>query len=202
MDNNLIMDSPKEENRYDLMESIANSTVPSQTVADLVEKDKTVNQMKLFVLSEAKRELSRVIKLMKFLDKVEDAYQNKVDESLDKMSLYDYQQVISSITACINRSNTIINSVMKDNELMNILIYNENNINNSTTNIIGSNNNLGLENPESRDRVTKAVANILSKITDIENGKISLNQPSTTVEDSIPEDNFVDPLEEGMKNNE
>lgn len=173
-----------------LLLDIANDNLSDDIALDLIAKDKTTNQMKLFILVQAKRELQRVIKLYNFLTKVEDTYMNKVEEDIDNFSLKQYADIMYTINQSLARADSVIKSVIKDDELSNILIYNDNSIN-TTNNIIGAKSVQGLESPESRDRVIKAVNNILSKIDSELNKK----------DDIIIDEDFVDPLEEGMKNN-
>jgi predicted transcriptional regulator YheO len=101
---------------------------------------------------------------MNFLNKVEDAYEDKVDMMMNEMTLKQYQDVINTISVCLSRSNDIITSVLKDDTLANILIVNNDNSNTTV------NNTLKLQTPESRDKVLKVVDGIISKINSVESG--------------------------------
>lgn len=152
----------------ELMSVIAKGDYTSELVSELTEKDKTANQMKLFLLAQAKRELQRVMKYMALLDKVEESYRNKVEELIDddKLDLKGFSDTISVINGCLARSNGIIKSVLNDDSLNNIVIIdNSTNINNG---IIGEDNSgLGLTDPDSRDRVNKVVSNVLNLIKEV-----------------------------------
>lgn len=149
----------------ELMSAIADGNYTPEIVGELTEKDKTSNQIKLFLLAQAKRELQRVTKYMKFLDKIEESYKTKVEQLIDedKLELKDFSNIISVVNGCLARSNEIIKSVLKDDSLNNLVIIdNSTNINNS---VIGEDRTgLGLTDPDSRNRVEMAIENILSKI--------------------------------------
>ena len=148
----------------DLMELISYDHINDEVVAELTDNDSTKNQIRLFLLAQAKRELMRTVKLMNFLNKVEDAYEDKVDMMMNEMTLKQYQDVINTISVCLSRSNDIITSVLKDDTLANILIVNNDNSNTTV------NNTLKLQTPESRDKVLKVVDGIISKINSVESG--------------------------------
>ena len=150
----------------ELMNKIADGNCSPDIISELTEKDKTVNQMKLFLLAQAKRELQRVVKYMTLLDKVEESYKDKIEQLIedDKLDLKDFSNTISMINGCLSRSNEIIKSVLKDDSLNNIVII-DNSTNINGNNVIGGDTaGLGLTDPDSRDRVEKAVQNIISAI--------------------------------------
>lgn len=144
----------------DLMKHIADGTYTEDMVTDLTEKDKSVNQMKLFLLAQAKRELNRVIKLTEFLNKLEENYENKVMNNINDIDIKDFPTIISTITSCLSRSNDIIQKVLKDDSLTQ-LIFVDNSVN---KNIVGTYNQLNLDSPDSRDRVNKVIKNVINII--------------------------------------
>lgn len=149
----------------DVLELISYNHIDDSIIAELTDNDATKNQIRLFLLAQAKRELMRTVRLMNFLNKVEDAYEQKVDAAMDNMTLSQYQNVIETISLCLSRSNDIIQKVMKDDTLANILIFNQDNSNNVTNNTT----NIGLQSAESRSKVLKVVDSIINKISDVEN---------------------------------
>lgn len=143
----------------ELMQHIANGTYTEDMVNSLTEKDKSINQMKLFLLAQAKRELTRVIKLTEFLNKIEETYETKVMNEIDRIELKDFPTIISTITACLARSNSIIQRVLGDDSLTQLVV-----IDNSINKTIGTSNQLNLDSPDSRDRVNKIVRNVINVI--------------------------------------
>lgn len=143
----------------ELMQHIADGTYTEDMVNSLTERDKSVNQMKLFLLAQAKRELNRVIKLTEFLNKIEEKYENRVMTEIDEIPLKDFPVVISTITACLSRSNNIIQRVLGDDTLTQLVV-----IDNSVNKTIGTSNQLNLDTPDSRDRVNKIVRNVINVI--------------------------------------
>lgn len=151
----------------ELMERVANGDINEDVSKSLVDKNITLNQVKVFQLAQAKKELQRVIKLTKMLEKVENAYGDKLDEVLASghLGLADYGCIISSINGMLSRSDKIISAVLKDDSLSNlVLIDNSTNIQNNTNGVMSSNLGKGLTDPDSRDRVMKAVNNIVNVI--------------------------------------
>lgn len=151
----------------ELMEKVANGDINEDVSKSLVDKNITLNQVKVFQLAQAKKELQRVIKLTRMLEKVENAYGDKLDEVLESghLGLADYGSIIGSINGMLSRSNKIISSVLKDDSLSNlVLIDNSTNIQNNTNGVMNANLGKGLTDPDSRDRVMKAVNNIVNVI--------------------------------------
>lgn len=147
----------------ELMSKIANGEYGDDLVNSLTERDKSINQMKLFLLAQAKRELGRVIKLTEFLNRVEEKYEERVNQEINNIELRDFPTIISTITACLSRSNEIIQRVIKDDTLNQLVV-----IDNSVNKTIGTSNSLNLDTPDSRDRVNKIVKNMLNIIDNYE----------------------------------
>jgi len=164
---NEIVNIPDEE----LMKQIADGTYNDEVVDMLTEKNKSVNQMKLFLLAQAKKELSRVIKLTAFLDKIEESYQTRVMEEIDMISLKEFPTIISTITSCLARSNSIVQKVLMDDSLTQLVI-----IDNSVNKTIGTSNSLNLDSPDARDRVNKIVRNVMNIIDTYEDNAEGVDQ--------------------------
>lgn len=156
----------------------------------LLDKNITLNQIKLFKLAQAKKELSRVLMFTRMLQKIEDSYSGKLMQAIedDAIKLEDYAGFIDTINSMISRSNAIISSVLKDDTLANIVLVNNTNIHSQNNNLISSSPSLGtLTDPDSRDRVMKTVNNVMNILNQISS--------SETVDTDIPreEDGLANP---------
>lgn len=145
-----------------ILANIANDNIDSALAERYRNTDAITNKLKLFILAQAERDLNTILKLLRFLDKVEEAYENKVDQEMTRgtLTIYDYMQIISSINSSLSRCHTTINQVLKDDSLKNIFIVdNSTNINTDLNHI-----SPGLSDPASRERVMKAVNSVLHTI--------------------------------------
>jgi len=154
------------------MSNITN--IDNFSMADIVENklpdsntiESAKNQMKIFFIASAKKELKRVIKLTETLDKLEDIYQqralNYIEENdNDEVTLMVIPNIIQTISSCLLRSNTIIRKVIEDEKLFNLLIVNDLTVNN-TNNVA-----LSLEKPESRNKVRELINSVINNIDNI-----------------------------------
>lgn len=95
-----------------------------------VDGDALLLRTKLFLVAQACNELNRVIKMTNLLDNLEskfiEAINTRLDESPANLQLITY--AMETITESLNRSNSIITQVLKDEKLSSIII--------NTTNII------------------------------------------------------------------
>lgn len=145
-----------------ILANIANDNIDSALAERYRNTDVITNKLKLFILAQAERDLNTILKLLRFLDKVEEAYENKVDQEMTRgtLTIYDYMSIISSINSSLSRCHTTINQVLKDDSLKNIFIVdNSTNINTDLNQI-----SPGLSDPASRERVMKAVNSVLHTI--------------------------------------
>lgn len=145
-----------------ILANIANDNIDSALAERYRNTDAITNKLKLFILAQAERDLNTILKLLRFLDKVEEAYENKVDQEMTRgtLTIYDYMQIISSINSSLSRCHATINQVLKDDSLKNIFIVdNSTNINTDLNHI-----SPGLSDPASRERVMKAVNSVLHTI--------------------------------------
>lgn len=125
---------------------------------------KVTDQLKVFLIAQARNELSRVVKLTKFLDKLESQFMSKVDEAIldDNLTLQQYSDIINVITGLLGRSNAIISKVLNDDSLMTILnttIYTTGE--SSTTSVVSM-----LKDQSSRERVRAVIQTIINKTED------------------------------------
>lgn len=142
-----------------MMETISNNSQSLEDIKNLT-SSKVTDQLKVFLISQARNELSRVVKLTKFLDKLESNYMEKVDQAMEnnELTLKQYSDVIELITGLLSRSNEIIYKVLRDDSLMTILnttIYTSNS-STQVSSVVAS-----LKDAQSRERVRNVIQNIL-----------------------------------------
>lgn len=141
------------------VEDVVGNKIVSQDVVDT-----TRDQLKVFLVAQARRELTRVIKLTETLDKIQDKYQDKVLEYMDNHdddTAINYLPVmIETITKCLENSYNIINRVVGNEKIMTFQVV-QNNIEVGSMNstVIGN-----LEDASSREKVRKAVEQILANL--------------------------------------
>ena len=151
-------------NNLDLMERIAQDTHSYADVQALT-SSRVTDQLKVFLIAQARNELIRIIKLTKFLDKLESQFIGKVETEMlnDSLTLKQYNDIVEITVALLARSNDIISKVLKDDSLtmiMNTTIYQDTGTVSSTTttsSIVAS-----LKDAQSRERVRLAIQKILS----------------------------------------
>lgn len=143
----------------EMMKIIAKSDQSLEDIKNLT-SSKVTDQLKVFLIAQARNELQRVVKLTQFLDKLESTFMNKVNQEMDTdaLTLRQYSDIISTIVDLLSRSNSIISQVLKDDSLMTIL--------NTTIYTSGSSTTVSsavssLKDPQSRERVRTVIQNIL-----------------------------------------
>lgn len=154
-DNKLV---PKNNSNMDLMSILAKD---QQTLEDveMLTSNKVQDQLKVFLIAQARNELTRVVKLTQFLDTLEDSFIDEVSGSLitKDLTLKQYGDIIEVITTLLTRSNEIISKVLKDDSLTMILTANYTE-QNTTTSIVSQ-----LKDPHSRERVRSVIQSILMR---------------------------------------
>lgn len=167
MEESLITQTRKD--NQEMMIKIANDQQSLEDIKMLT-SSKVTDQLKVFLVSQARNELNRVVKLTQFLDKLESSFMNKVDESIanDELTLKQYGDIIGVITSLLSRSNDIISKVLNDDSLMTILnttIYTADSgtatSSNQVTSIISE-----LKDPQSRERVRVVLSQIIRRADD------------------------------------
>ena len=162
-DDNLVVsnNSNKSISNMDMMSTIAND---EQSLDDikLLTSSKVTDQLKVFLIAQARNELMRVVKLTKFLDKLESKFMEKTTDMMnsDDLTLKQYSDIIYVITSLLTRSNEIISKVLKDDSLMTILnttIYTTDDSVSQTTAVVSS-----LKDARSRERVRSVIQGILT----------------------------------------
>jgi len=164
------------------MKDIINNKLPNSNTLDTAK-----NQMKIFFIASAKRELQRVIKLTETLDKLEEIYQQRAltfieENDNDEVTLMVIPNIIQTISNCLLRSNNIIRKVIDDEKLFNLLIVNDLTINNTTNNAV-----ISLEKPESRNKIRELINTVINNIDNINIDEITNEE--TTLIDNEGEEN-------------
>lgn len=154
-----IVENDSEVSNFKMMEKISENRQSLEDIKNLT-SSKVTDQLKVFLVSQARNELRRVVKLTEFLDRLEDQYIDKVNESVsfDDLTLKQYGEVIGLITDLLARSNDIIYKVLRDDSLMTILnttIYTD--VGSSQVSSVVS----SLKDAQSRERVRNVIQTIL-----------------------------------------
>lgn len=157
----------------DMMTQIARNKQSLEDIKNLT-SSKVTDQLKVFLISQARNELSRVVKLTKFLDRLENEYMNKVENAMESgsMTLRQYSDTIGLITDLLSRSNDIIYKVLRDDSLMTILnttIYSTDG-SAQVSSVVSS-----LKDAQSRERVRNVVQNILFATSNYANDTLEVN---------------------------
>lgn len=171
-----------------LMSLVANGQYNEDDFKSLTEENKTKQQIKLFTLVRVKRELERVIKYNELLTTVENKFDTMVNDAIQKdmLPLEAYITLIQTVNGILDRSDKIIQRVLNDDTLNNVFIIdNSKNVTNNT--MINSGSVMGLTDPESRERVNKAVNSVLNMINRIETQ--NPNDVLVTEENGVDQDN-------------
>lgn len=157
----------------DMMTQIARNKQSLEDIKNLT-SSKVTDQLKVFLISQARNELSRVVKLTKFLDRLENEYMNKVENAMESgsMTLRQYSDTIGLITDLLSRSNDIIYKVLRDDSLMTILNTTIYSTDGSTqvSSVVSS-----LKDAQSRERVRNVVQNILFATSNYANDTLEVS---------------------------
>lgn len=163
MNNSQITPINNQLSNIDMMEKIAND---QQELADiqLLTSNRVTDQLKVFLISQARNELTRVLKLTRFLDRLENNFINKVDDAMvnNNLTLRQYNEIITMITNLLSKSNEIITSILKDDSLtmiLNTTVYNDTSNNQSySTSVVSQ-----LKDAQSREKVRMVIQQVLEK---------------------------------------
>lgn len=98
------------------MTQIANNNICVDSIGTSTD---ATNQFKAFLVAQAKNEMRRIIKLINYLEIVEDRFlevsNTLIQEYPDNMEIVS--ETMKVLTACINRSNELITQVVSDDKL-------------------------------------------------------------------------------------
>ena len=165
------VETKTEKDAINAMEMIATNTSYSSGLLNYTDPKVSENQFKLFIIAQCKRELYKILEYSKMLDKLEarfkEVYIDRINELSDGMIISLMQVVLEKI----DRGNELINSVVKDKDITNVLIINQqNNMVNSISNLtkdkllqtLYKSSEAKAESPAaSRAKVVEVVTNIL-----------------------------------------
>lgn len=190
-DKDLFTETKTEKDTINAMEQIATSTTYSTNLLNYTDPKVSENQFKLFIIAQCKRELYKILEYSKMLDKLEERFKQVYIDRIDELSDGTIVSLMQLMLDKIDRGNELINSVIKDKDITNVLIINQQN--NSVNNIsdltkdkllqtLYKSSELHDEAPSaSRAKVVEVVTNILKDEADEDKYKESntiVNEPS------------------------
>lgn len=190
-DKDLFTETKTEKDTINAMEQIATSTTYSNNLLNYTDPKVSENQFKLFIIAQCKRELYKILEYSKMLDKLEERFKQVYIDRIDELSDGTIVSLMQLMLDKIDRGNELINSVIKDKDITNVLIINQQN--NSVNNIsdltkdkllqtLYKSSELHDEAPSaSRAKVVEVVTNILKDEADEDKYKESntiVNEPS------------------------
>ncbi len=148
---------PTDQN-LNLMQKIANNNHTFDDIKMLTSSQIT-DQLKVFLIAQARNHLNKVIKLTMFLDRVEDSFIENVDIGMETndLSFKDYYAIIDTISKLLESSNAIISKVLNDENLTTILNTTIYQVDNSQHKTVISN----LKDAQSRERVRNVLKQII-----------------------------------------
>ncbi len=120
--------------------------------------DATSKQLKVFLLSLARNELLRVIRLTDTLNEIEQKFIQEALDNKEDMNMGVLAEIMKSVVTSLNRSTDLIHKVMND-ESIKLIVDNSTNIFNAP----GSQNVI-LDNPASREKVKNLARDLLKHI--------------------------------------
>lgn len=130
--------------------------------------DQQREQIKMFYIMYAKKNLERIVTLTTFLEKLENRFIHAVDEVLDKQpeSIATISTAMETISNLLKDSNAVVVQVLKDDRLANVTI--------NTTNIITpEGSSATIIDANSRDEIRNLAQSLLSQLQ-----KVSEPQPN------------------------
>lgn len=112
------------------MDLISKSPDYSEELIKYTDPKVSENQFKLFIIAQCKREMYKLVEYSKWLDIVERRFKQVSIDRADELSPGQIMSIIKFLKENIESSNNLINSVIKDKDITNVLV-----INNQTNNI-------------------------------------------------------------------
>lgn len=170
-ENDSFIETNTEKDTINAMEQIATSTLYSQNLLNYTDPKVSENQFKLFIIAQCKRELYKILEYSKMLDKLEERFKQIYIDRLEELPDSMIVGLMNVVVEKIDRGNELINSVIKDKDITNVLIINQqnnqlNNISDLTKDkllqTLYKSSELKAESPSaSRAKVVEVVTNIL-----------------------------------------
>lgn len=109
------------------MKLIASDPNYSEALLQYTDPKVSENQFKLFIIAQCKREIYKILKYSEYLDKLEDRFEKVYIDRLEELSDGMIVRLMQLVVDKIDRGNALINSVIKDKEITNVLVINQQN---------------------------------------------------------------------------
>lgn len=170
----------EESSSYVMMHQLASNDTDSIVE---INGEQLLDRTKLFMIAHARQQLNRIIKLTKFLEKLEDKFIDAVNNRLDNEpeSITMISMAMETISKCLESANGEVFQILKDDRLANIVI--------NTTNIITPDGNSAtIIDADSRDEVRNLASSLLQQLTNISNQAEKQNSDEAVID--------VEPTEE------
>lgn len=170
-DNNEVqLSDPKNLDPLDVMKEISKGNTDRKDISIFVDSKLSENQMKMFVIAQAKRELQKVIKFSEMLDKVQNRFEERIVNNLVAVPDYELPKIMTMLMDCIDRSNNLIGSIIKDKDLLQLLVIDNSKnltVNNSIEGSVEGEIGSPMMDVSSRRKVINAVKYVLGNMDKI-----------------------------------
>lgn len=127
-----------------------------------IDGDQLVERTKLFMISHARQQLNRIIKMTKFMEKLEDKFIDAVNSRLDNEpeNISMISMAMETVTKCLESAESEVFQILKDDRLKNLVI--------NTTNIITPDGTYAtIIDADSRDEVRNLASSLLEQLQSI-----------------------------------
>ena len=164
----------EESSSYVMMHQLASNDTDSIVE---INGEQLLDRTKLFMIAHARQQLNRIIKLTKFLEKLEDKFIDAVNNRLDNEpeSITMISMAMETISKCLESANGEVFQILKDDRLANIVI--------NTTNIITPDGNSAtIIDADSRDEVRNLASSLLQQLTNISNQAEKQNSEEAVID--------------------
>lgn len=161
------------------MELLAQGKLDSPELLSL-DGQETDRQMKLFLVSQAKHELNKVVRYTQFLDTIEDKFMKQVENRLQERpnDLLLMTSAIEVVQKSLARSNDLINQIIKDDSLKTLVV------NMPVTNSFNQKSVVSNQlDASSRDKIRNTASQLLDFLTQVEDSSTQ----AVNITDSSPE---------------
>lgn len=152
-----------ESSAYYMMDQLAQN---SEVVNLDIDGDKLVARTKLFMVSHARQQLNRIIKMTKFMEKLENKFMDAVNSRIDEEpgNIAMISMAMEVVTKCLESAESEVFQILKDDRLQNTII-------NTTTIITPDGNSATIIDADSRDEVRNLASSLLQQLSDLSNVK-------------------------------
>lgn len=159
--NDMQITNPTDDENKRLMQLLSTSGHTSDDITNLASNN-TNDQLKAFLIAEAKNEMQRVVRLSETLDTLETAFLTTINERVSdgSITLRSYAALLDITSTLLQRSNEIISSVLKDDSLSMVLTTSLD-TKDATPTVTNASIVATLKTPQSRERVRNVINQIL-----------------------------------------